>query len=408
MEWLTCLKKVLRYIEDNLQGDLNIETVAAQAYVSPFYLQKGFQIMTGYTLGEYIRNRRLFEAAQKLAYTDEKLIDIAQDYGYETPESFTKAFARFHGASPSAVRKDRRHIHAFLPLRLNIEITGGNKMNFTVSKMQGFAVIGFEREFQYETAYREIPKFWDEIMSRYCGPNAAPSPAAQTVKDCRVGEYGVCIDNACGGKFRYMIAGKYTGGEVPSGMTTFEFPQGEWAKFTCTGPVPQTLQALNTQIFREWLPGNSEFEMAGCYNIEWYGCGDSSRADYQSGIWLPVRRLSEEAAQRWGDTEAWQENAQKQANRTEEEKSCIEAGLMTVFAKFGSIRTEDAHGEKAKALVAELKQYITDRYYACNDTILQGLGQMYVGDSRFRENIDRAGGAGTAQFVSDAIAAYLE
>lgn len=411
MEWLTCLKTVLSRIEDDLQGELDINTLASQVYVSPFYLQKGFQILTGYSLGEYIRNRRLYEAAQRLINTEDKIIDIAQDYGYETPESFTRAFARFHGASPSAVRKDRRHIRTFLPLNLHIEITGGNKMNFTVSPMWGFKVIGFEREFDYETAYHEIPKFWDEICEKYCNytiyAGKAPScPEEQAIIDNCIGEYGVCIDNLGNGKFRYLIAGKYTGGEVPEGMTLFEFPQGEWAKFSCTGPVPQTLQTLNTQIFREWLPGNPEFEMAGPYNIEWYSCdGEQTDADYRSGIWLPVRRLSDEAKERWGDSAEWKESAEKQAKRSKEENDSINEGLMEMFARFGEIRTEDPAGGKAQAAVQALQDYITQNYYACNETILQSLGQMYAGDSRMRENIDRRGGEGTAQFVADAIRA---
>ena len=411
MEWLTCLKTVLQMIEDDLQGELDLNTLAQKVYLSPFYLQKGFQIMTGYSIGEYIRGRRLYEAAQRLLQTDDKIIDIAQDYGYDTPESFTRAFARFHGASPSAVRKDRRHVRTFLPLNLHIEVSGGDKMNYTVSPMWGFKAIGFEREFSYETAYKEIPKFWDEICEKFCNhtiyAGKAPScPEEQAIIDNCIGEYGVCIDNLGNGKFRYLIAGKYTGGAVPEGMTLFEFPQGEWAKFSCTGPIPQTLQALNTQIFRDWLPGNPEFEMAGCYNIEWYSCdGEQTDADYRSGIWIPVRRLSKEAEERWGDTAEWKENAEKQKARGKEENDRVNEGLMELFTRFGEVKNSDPAGETAQALVTELQDYITQNYYTCNDIILQSLGQMYIGDSRMKENIDRVGGEGTAEFAAAAIAA---
>ena len=296
MEWLTCLNKILRHIERNLQNELDISALASLVSVSPFYLQKGFQIMTGYSLGEYIRGRRLYEAAQRLLGTDEKIIDVALDFGYETPESFTKAFVRFHGATPSDVRRRPQLCRAFLPLNLSIDITGGDKMNYVVSPMWGFKVIGFEREFSYETAYAEIPKFWDEICEKYCThtiyAGKAPScPEEQAIIDNCIGEYGVCIDNIGGGKFRYLIAGKYTGGTVPEGMTLFEFPQLQWAKFSCTGPIPEALQTLNTQIFKQWLPGNPEYEMADCFNIEWYSCdGEKSDADYRSGIWIPVRK----------------------------------------------------------------------------------------------------------------------
>lgn len=412
MEWITALKKVLNYIEDNLREPIEISDISAQVALSPFYLQKGFQILTGYSIGEYIRSRRLYEAALALAYTDEKVIEIAFCYGYETPESFAKAFSRFHGASPSAVRKDPRFIRRFPPLQINIEISGGNKMNYTVSPMWGMKLIGFQRVFSYDTAYREIPKFWDEICERYCThtiyAGKAPScPEEQAIIDNCIGEYGVCVDDIGGGSFRYLIAGKYTGGAVPEGMTLVELPQGLWAKFSCTGPMPEALQSLNTQIFRQWLPGNPEYEMAGCYNIEWYSCdGEKTDADYRSGIWVPVRRLRDEAEKRWGDTAAWKESTEKAANRSPEKNAAVNDGLMRIFARFGALRDLLPEDEKVQSLVRELQGYISENYYACSDEILKCLGQMYAADSRFRENIDRAGGTGTAQLVSDAIGKF--
>ena len=98
MEWLTIIKDAIEYMEQNLLTVTGPEEVAKHVHISTIYLQRGFQVLTGYTLGEYIRNRRLFEAGLKLTQTDEKVIDIALEYGYETPESFTKAFTRFHGS----------------------------------------------------------------------------------------------------------------------------------------------------------------------------------------------------------------------------------------------------------------------------------------------------------------------
>lgn len=295
MEWVSCLRETLRYIEDHLQDELDIGTVSAYVHISPFYLQRGFQIMSGYTIGEYIRNRRLYEAALELVNTDEKVIDVALRYGYDTPESFTKAFSRFHGCTPTSARADRRLIHRFLPMSIHIQISGGSKMNYVVAPMWGFKVIGFERVFSAETAYAEIPKYWDEICEKYCtGIYSGKAPAnacEQAIIDNCIGEYGVCIDEYGDGRFTYMIAGKYTGGEIPEGMRLFELPGGEWAKFKCVGAIPKSLQTLNTQIFKEWLPGNPDFELRGGYNIEWYSCDlDKDMPNYESGIWIPVSR----------------------------------------------------------------------------------------------------------------------
>ena len=91
--------------------------------------------------------------------------------------------------------------------------------------------------------------------------------------------------------FRYYIAGAYQGGQVPEGMKVFEVPAGEWAKFKCVGPMPEALQTVNTRIFNEWLPGNQEFEAAFHINIEWYSGKDTGSEAYESGIWIPVKRL---------------------------------------------------------------------------------------------------------------------
>ena len=96
------------------------------------------------TPSEYIRNRRLYLAALDVLAGKEKVIDIALKYRYETPESFTRAFTRFHGVSPVQLKNSPQSLHVFLPLKITISITGGNKMeklDFTVSPMFGFKVI---------------------------------------------------------------------------------------------------------------------------------------------------------------------------------------------------------------------------------------------------------------------------
>ena len=288
-------------------------------------------------------------------------------------------------------------------------------MDYTVSPLWGFKVIGFEKTFTYENAYREIPAFWDEICEKYCNhtiyaglPPACPEE--QAIIDNCIGEYGVCIDDIGGGRFRYLIAGRYTGGDVPESMTLFEFPQGEWAKFKTKGPMPDALQALNTAIFKEWLPGNPDYQMAGYYNIEWYSCdGEKTDNDYESAIWVPVtKRYDTEVKERWGDTDAYAEYRQKQSPRSDRENADAIAGMNEIFARFGSIKDGDPTDTTAQNLVRELQDFITENYYSCTDEILRGLGEMYVADERFRANIDRCGGNGTAEFVAKAIRYYTE
>ncbi|MGN0612736.1 MAG: effector binding domain-containing protein [Porcipelethomonas sp.] len=296
MDWITSLRKAIDYMEEHILDNISAQDVAEHVYISPLYLQKGFQIMTGYSVSEYIRNRKLYLAAQDVISAEEKVIDIAFKYGYDTPESFSKAFTRFHGVSPTHMRKYKTPVSLFLPLKISIVINGGDKMDYSVTKMFGFKVIGFARNFTFENAYHDIPLFWDEICEKYAYPvysgNPPKNPQEKAIMSYCIGEYGVCIDSPEDRNgFRYMIAGKYTGGEVPEGMEVYEFPQSEWVRFDCIGPMPESLQTLNTRIFNEWLPNNPEFEINGNVNIEWYSCeGEKTDADYKSGIWIPVKR----------------------------------------------------------------------------------------------------------------------
>ena len=169
-------------------------------------------------------------------------------------------------------------------------------MDFKIAPMFPFKVIGFQKIFDNETAYTEIPKFWDEICEKFAynvyAGNAPANPYEQALVDNCIGEYGVCIDDIGGGKFRYLVAGKYTGGDVPEGMVVYEFPRSDWAVFDCVGPIPEALQSINTRIFLDWLPGNPEYELCGNANVEWYDCvnGEKTDADYHSAIWVPVRK----------------------------------------------------------------------------------------------------------------------
>lgn len=299
MNWQEDISEAIEYIEKHLTDKLKMEDVCNHVYASPFYFQKGFHIFTGYTISEYIRNRRLYEAALEIIQTNEKIIEIAYKYGYDTPESFTKAFTRFHGSTPLLVKKIKK-VQVFLPLKIKIEIKGGHNMknlqeNLTIEKMSSFKVIGFTKKFNFETSYQEIPQFWDEVFANYLQPifsfGKCKNEVEQAILENKIGEFGVCIDEGSNGEFKYMIAGKYMGGAVPKEMDVFEFPELVWAKFKIEGPMPKSLQDTNTMIFREWLPNNPEYKIAKGYNIEWYSeKGKTTDADYESAIWIPVEK----------------------------------------------------------------------------------------------------------------------
>lgn len=295
MEWGTVLKQSIAYIEAHLLEDIRAEDVALAQSISPFYLQKGFRIMTGYSIGEYIRYRRLYSAALEVLSSSRKIVDIAYKYGYESPESFEKAFRRFHGVSSIQLRKEPMKMKVFLPLKLVLEVKGGSSMDVIIEHMESFNLIGFERLFESENSFTTVPAFWDTFHREYDAiryDGKKPENALEQAV-CRygIGEYGICIDNlADKGKFRYMIAGRYTQGTVPEGMKVLELKAMDWAKFRCVGPMPKAMQAVSTGIYKEWLPGNATYDLTECIEVEWYSKERMSNLDYESAIWLPVSR----------------------------------------------------------------------------------------------------------------------
>lgn len=104
MDWVIGIQKAIDYIEEHLTDEIDYEKVAAQSYSSSFHFQRVFSILCGFTLGEYIRNRRLSLAGAELAGRDVKVIDVALKYGYDNPDSFARAFQKFHGVTPKAAK----------------------------------------------------------------------------------------------------------------------------------------------------------------------------------------------------------------------------------------------------------------------------------------------------------------
>ncbi len=279
MEWTESLTKAIEYMETHMLEPIETTEVARAAKIPSLYLQKGFKIMTGYTLGEYVRYRRLYLAAVDLLTNGDKVINLALKYGYETPESFTKAFTRFHGISPVHLKKNTQKIRSFHPLKVKVSIEGGESLPYTIEEMEAFHLIGKPFRCSMEQSFEVIPKFWDDFKK-------------QAIDNTNIGEYGVCIDEENGSReCLYLIAGRFLEKKIPEGMMIYEVPKMMWAKFPCIGPMPGAMQAVYMSIFEEWLPGHPRYEMVMNVNLEWYEKGDTSKSDYRSEIWIPLREV---------------------------------------------------------------------------------------------------------------------
>ena len=284
MEWMAVIGDSVQYIEDHITEDISAHKIAKAVGVSPFYFQKGFAMLCGFSVAEYIRNRRLALAGNDLLITDDKIIDIAMKYGYDSPDSFTKAFTRFHGVSPSSVRRDEVLLKTFAPLKLKLSLEGGYLMDYKIVKKDAFTVIANAKTFPYEGAKEIVPQFWQEHfqtgMNRYI-----------------CGEYGINIDLEMSREnFEYLIADPYNPQkDVPEGLVTRTIPAFDWAVFPCRGPMPNALQDVNTKIYTEWLPALKEYEFAAGYCVEYYDdptkyAKGTQDENYYCEIWIPVKK----------------------------------------------------------------------------------------------------------------------
>lgn len=147
MDWSTAIQAAIDYIEDHLTEPLNYETIARQGCASLFHFQRVFHIVCGCTVGEYIRSRRLSQAGAELAEGHGRVVDIAVKYGYESPDSFTRAFQRFHGVTPSQVRDAGAQRRYMAPLRLKMTVAGGGSRPCHVEEKEEMLLTGYKRRF---------------------------------------------------------------------------------------------------------------------------------------------------------------------------------------------------------------------------------------------------------------------
>ena len=289
MEWMPYVHDALEYIEENLLIIENSSDVAGHLNMSEIYLQKGFQVMTGYTVAEYIRNRRLYQAALEVMNTDEKLIDIGLKYGFDSPDSFSRAFSRFHGINPSDMRKTKKGCHKFLPLKVEIQVKGGNNDTSKIIRKYKFKVIGCKKVINTDYENEDLEAFKSQVYDRYDEGKENDDEFSHAMEENSIGEFGIrkYIDEKC---FEYMIAGRYVGGDIPEGMCVEEIPEAEWAIIDysdASEAVMESIENVKKQVSDE--KGISDKTV-----IEWYETPDRDKIGYRSALWFQVAQKKEE------------------------------------------------------------------------------------------------------------------
>lgn len=279
MEWIERLNRAMIYIEENLDGEIDVAQLGQIACCSAYHFQRMFGYMAGVPLAEYIRRRRMTLAAADLQGGQQKITDVALKYGYASPTAFNRAFQSVHGAAPSLVRQGGVPVRSYQPISFKITIKGAEQMEYRIEKKEAFDIVGVSVPLhrEIEKNFQEIPALWGRI--------AEDGTLPQLMELMNIPPMGMLGVSACGDseQWRYYIAVATTG-STPAGMERYTVPAATWAVFPGEG-TGQSIQTLEQRIVTEWLP-SSGYEYASGPDVEVYLNADPQNAKYE--VWIPV------------------------------------------------------------------------------------------------------------------------
>lgn len=303
MDWIKGLQRSIEYIEEHLTETIDYEAVAAQSFSSSYHFQRVFGILCGFTVGEYIRNRRLSLAGTELAAGNAKVIDIALKYGYESPDSFTKAFKKFHGILPSEVKKGDRNLKSFSRLVLKISLEGGTLMDYKIIEKSEMILTGYKAHFT-GVPYGEERKIqegelFETTRAKQWLLRGAKGASGDTGTDMCL------ITNISDNGYDFYYAAELEKYErenmYNTAVTGFKYmrefgfenitvPKQTYAVFTTENqpyPVDDYVD-IRKRIVSEWLPANN-FEIANAPEISvyhWFPKNEKEKRFIE--IWMPI------------------------------------------------------------------------------------------------------------------------
>lgn len=298
MDWVTGMQRAIDYIEAHLTEEIDYNDVAAQSFSSCYHFQRVFSILSGMTVGEYIRCRRLSLAGTELAAGDAKVIDVALKYGYESPDSFAKAFYRFHGVLPSQVRTGGKSLRSFSRLVLKFSLEGGNMMDYRIEEKPEITITGLSKAFTGAPSnrYNQQHDFMvdgDTRFARYALQGMA--------SDCSV-EYGV-ISNIDDSGYTFTI-----GTVIPQFFNenlekTIGFSNASKLKVLHIPPqkylVVETERSafsiqnhldLRQQVVKEWFI-KKEYQLSNAPEISVFRYDRKNKDNSYVELWLPIKKV---------------------------------------------------------------------------------------------------------------------
>ncbi|QJD83033.1 AraC family transcriptional regulator [Cohnella herbarum] len=289
MNLLEKMNGAISYIEDNLANEIDYKEVSRRSLCSEYHFKRMFSFLAGVTLSEYIRRRRLTLAAFELNNSNAKIIDVAVKYGYDSPDSFARAFQSMHGVTPSDARRTGRSLKSFPRMSFQLSIRGGIEMNYRIVEKEAFRIAGMMKRVPVvfngvNPEIAEMAKSLDaetiQILKRLSNVEPLGIVSASTnFSEGRMEEQGE-LDH---------YIGVATTMECPAHLALLEVPATTWAVFEAVGPFPDTLQDVWGRIYSEWFP-SSNYQLSEGPELLWNEHPDTTSPNYRSEIWIPVTK----------------------------------------------------------------------------------------------------------------------
>ena len=287
MEWYKRMNVAIDYIEENLRGEIDFERIAKIVFQSAVGFQRTFSIVTGISVFEYIRRRKMTLAAFDLSNSNDKVIDVALRYGYESPESFTRAFKETHGASPSDARKYGLPVKAYPRITFLLSVKGDTAMEYRIERKGAFSVYGIEGIFSTDDSknFTDVPKFWTDCME-----DGSYERLVKSTNEPLSRVHAICDYRKTGGNtFPYMIFTYRNESAKTEGFTEVEVPASTWAIFTTEKHTQEQtsgmVQGLIRRIYTDWLP-TAAYKKVDGYELELYFVSDINK--YYVEVWIRV------------------------------------------------------------------------------------------------------------------------
>jgi len=289
MDILTQLNGAMAYIEEHIADDMALADVSSVTAYSPYHFGRLFYYIADMPLPEYIRKRKMSLAAMALQSSDVKVIDLAVMYGYDSADSFTRAFVRQHGVTPSAARQPGVHLTIFPSLTFQIKIEGVQAMNWRIEEREAFEVFGIERIFGNDETGK-VPDFWTELRQNGEYERLFRAAGAKRGED---GKH--CINAVCGycepgeDVFPYMLFAYKKLDSDTAGYKVAQIPKATWAVFRSeeTTAMGVEIPTLFSRAYSEWLP-SSGYDKALGPDMEIYYTTPSGK--HFEEVWIPVKK----------------------------------------------------------------------------------------------------------------------